>query len=548
MIYTPKKYGLCSDASLHNIIEEKKNEGYYVIIIGCKNHLEFIESASYAGESCSTIENSDDIKRLNIKNDKILVVAQTTISGTLFDIISLKIKEKYNDREVYIINSSCNLQEEIKNSSLELAKKMDYMIVIGDNNNSNSKELFNLCSNVCKSFFINSETDLFILLKKENKLTKNSKIGITSDSFTSIKLMNRYIEIIKFYFEYCSFVKRIDKKMLNYNKKMVKVDDNALVRDAVYKFISLNSGGKYIRAFLINLGYMYRNKDGVYADSLGVSYETFQTSILVHDDIIDCATKRRGKSTIPTLYNDEFKNLSCSTDLKEHTADSLGICLADLGFYSSISYLTKTYSNNKYFSKVLSYYTDIVLNTIKGEIIDVYLPFKSRYVNSDVSLDDILEISKLKTSWYTIVGPFCLGLLLSGVNLKIVKQFEDALIPLGIAFQIKDDILGIYSDNQVLGKNSSDITDFKQTVLYYYAIKTSYKDELLKYYGKNNLNNDDINSVREIFNKSLSLDKSLSLMNSLFKEAKDSLLNIKMRREYRDIIFGFISYLENRKK
>lgn len=65
------------------------------------------------------------------------------------------------------------------------------------------------------------------------------------------------------------------------------------------------------------------------------------------------------------------------------------------------------------------------------------------------------------------------------------------LLPLGIAFQIKDDLLGIFSDTSSIGKDCSDISEYKQTLLYYYAINNSkYGDELLKYYGKKDLSSD----------------------------------------------------------
>ena len=79
-------------------------------------------------------------------------------------------------------------------------------------------------------------------------------------------------------------------------------------------------------------------------------------------------------------------------------------------------------------------------------------------------------------------------------------------------------------------------------------MKSEYKDELLKYYGKNDLNTIDIQNVREIFKESGSYDKSVILMNNLFLDAKEALLKIKMNKEYRNVLLGFVSYLEERKK
>ena len=91
-----------------------------------------------------------------------------------------------------------------------------------------------------------------------------------------------------------------------------------------------------------------------------------------------------------------------------------------------------------------------------------------------------------------------MGLILGGIDddkLEDIKKFGEKV---GIAFQIQDDILGIYSDmGKVIG---SDIKEFKQTILYSYVMKDEkYKNELLKYYGKENITSDEINETRRIF-------------------------------------------------
>ena len=193
---------------------------------------------------------------------------------------------------------------------------------------------------------------------------------------------------------------------------------------------------------------------------------------------------------------------------------------------------------------------NIVINTIKGEIIDVYLPFKEQFLDiKGVKLEDILEIFKLKTSWYTIVGPFCLGLTLAGVKKDDISKYEKMLLPLGIAFQIKDDLLGIFSDTSSIGKDCSDISEYKQTLLYYYAINNSkYGDELLKYYGKKHLNSDDISKVRYIFEKSGAKKYAINMMHEYFVKSKSELNKLELSKNLKSIILGFITYLEYRDK
>lgn len=60
--------------------------------------------------------------------------------------------------------------------------------------------------------------------------------------------------------------------------------------------------------------------------------------------------------------------------------------------------------------------------------------------------DSVYDIYRLKTAWYSIIGPVCMGMLLGNASDEDISMMEDFAYNLGIAFQIKDDILGIFSD------------------------------------------------------------------------------------------------------
>jgi geranylgeranyl diphosphate synthase type I len=128
---------------------------------------------------------------------------------------------------------------------------------------------------------------------------------------------------------------------------------------------------------------------------------------------------------------------------------------------------------------------------------------------------------------------------------------KEVLLPLGIAFQIKDDILGIFSSSKTIGKpNYSDIEEFKQTILYSYIKikKPEYLDKLLKVYGKQNINEKEYNQVKDILIESGSLDYANDKMTLLFKESKEKLLKANINDNVKNILLGFIKYLELRKK
>ena len=162
-----------------------------------------------------------------------------------------------------------------------------------------------------------------------------------------------------------------------------------------------------------------------------------------------------------------------------------------------------------------------------------------------------MEIYKLKTSYYSVVGPFVLGMILSNSRDADIKEMESILEGVGIAFQIKDDILGIYSSNQILGKPVfSDIEEFKQTILYSYIKinKKEYLNELLKYYGKKDLTENDDTKVQKIIEESGSLQYATDKMNNLFNLAKRQINLLQINKEIKNILLGLIVYLELREK
>ncbi len=343
---------------------------------------------------------------------------------------------------------------------------------------------------------------------------------------------------------------RIKDKIDIFNKK---INENKILKDNIKLFSDLNSNGKLIRGTLINLGYrLIKNEDNHYSDNLSLAYEVFETSILIHDDIIDKDNLRRGKDTIHFYNYKKYEDIEENKIELNHVSNSIGICMGDYGLYLSNKIISDSYSDDKNLGKILSYYNDIVLKTIEGETLDTILAFecKKNISNIEELEKNILTIYKLKTSYYTIIGPLCIGMILAGASSSKISEITKFGEKIGIAYQIQDDILGIYSDN--MGKiTGSDIKEFKQTILYSYvkSKEDNYNLELLKYYGKDNLDENIINDVRRIFDKSGAKDYSINMMNSLYDEGLNILENISwLSKENKNILMGFVEYLKERNR
>ena len=187
---------------------------------------------------------------------------------------------------------------------------------------------------------------------------------------------------------------------------------------------------------------------------------------------------------------------------------SQAICLGDVGFFLAMDLLTKLNIEKEKMMQMLSYFAKIVQQTITGQMLDMH--FSQNLLS--VSERDVIQIAKFKTGYYTIVAPFVMGALLAGAKKKLLYNLSLFGEQLGIAFQIKDDILGIVGDEQLLGKSvKSDIEEGKNTLLFIYAQKvtsTQQKQFLINHYGKGKISNDVFIKMKKIFVESGALLKA----------------------------------------
>ena len=214
--------------------------------------------------------------------------------------------------------------------------------------------------------------------------------------------------------------------------------------------------------------------------------------------------------------------------------------------------LLRAYKEDPRLPVLADYFITAMLNTIKGEIIDVALPFEEKHGLSreDSLYDSIIDISRLKTSWYTVTGPLCAGAIMAGCDGASLKTLEEFGENLGVAFQIKDDIMGIFSEEAPLGKNvGSDAAEFKQTLFYeYMRTREALYPKLLGYYGRK-LTAQELAELQALLKDCGALDYVESEMNRYFQNAREILDRMDfLPEETKDLLYGLLIYLRYRKK
>ncbi len=330
--------------------------------------------------------------------------------------------------------------------------------------------------------------------------------------------------------------KRLNKILESHSQELGQI--NLQLRKLFKEFIKVSQGGKRIRGALVLLGYQIGGgKDFTKVLDAGVSYEVFQTAILSQDDVIDESLLRRGK---PSLY---------AALGGEHRGISETICLSDLGFFIAYKLVSDLGINPEYKIRAINVFSNTQINTVNGQILDIETP----YFKDDFAEKDILKIALLKTARYTISGPLTLGATLAGVDsetLEDLKKFGDNI---GIAFQIQDDILGIFGEEKITGKsNSSDIRENKATLLISFAQKKADEQQrkvLKKYYGNSETDEKGIEEVRKVLRETGALDYAASRSEKYFEEAKRILISKKSLKEAdQGLLYSLVDYIKGRQK
>jgi geranylgeranyl diphosphate synthase type I len=158
-----------------------------------------------------------------------------------------------------------------------------------------------------------------------------------------------------------------------------------------------------------------------------------------------------------------------------------------------------------------------------------------------------------KTARYTFEGPLHLGCLLAQGSDAILKGFTAYALPLGKAFQLRDDILGVYGDEKELGKPvGSDIIEGKQTLLLIKALEQAndkQKHILSSYFGKPDLSPAELEQVRAVIRETGSLRYSQTLAETFVKESLAALEVVDFKNEEaKQFLKGIAQYIIERKK
>ncbi|KQR54355.1 geranylgeranyl pyrophosphate synthase [Leifsonia sp. Leaf336] len=231
-------------------------------------------------------------------------------------------------------------------------------------------------------------------------------------------------------------------------------------------------GGKRLRPRLVLTSYHGMNGAGSRSDAVqtALAFELLHTAFLLHDDVIDGDTVRRGRPNVAGEFSADALFRGTDAPRARLWGQSAAILAGDLLLHAATQRAARLTASEPVRSLILDLLDRAVFVTAAGELADVGLATGL----SDSGIDDVLAMTEAKTAVYTVAAPLAAGAALAGADQDVLDLLADYGRLVGTAFQLGDDLLGVFGEETVTGKSaSSDLREGKQTSLIAFARGTT---------------------------------------------------------------------------
>ncbi len=332
--------------------------------------------------------------------------------------------------------------------------------------------------------------------------------------------------------------KQIDKSLALFMDRIKRDYKLHLVNPFLYKSIrefALRKG-KRIRPLLLVLSYKgyssRKKKDSASLYQASTCIELLHNFMLIHDDIIDRSNLRRGKPTLHRLLGRIVK-----TEDREKLGYDLGIIAGDIVYALAIDAFLAIKEAPQRKERALKYFIQTAAFTAMGEFIDTLHGVEriNRVKEKDVFLN-----YTLKTARYTFDCPLVVGAILAGAPESDIKKLCQLGVLVGQAFQVQDDIIGIFDSQKNIGKSIlSDLVESKKTLLVCHAYQTlrgPAKKKFMAHFNKPKKTYQDLVAIRKIFLEVGSLQYSLEEIEKRVNRTLALLETLKMRQPFKGVI------------
>ncbi|MGN6474439.1 MAG: polyprenyl synthetase family protein [Mycobacteriales bacterium] len=308
-------------------------------------------------------------------------------------------------------------------------------------------------------------------------------------------------------------------------------DDLVAVADAASEFVL--DGGKRLRPAFCYWG--ARAAGAPDSDTLvraAASLDLLQACALIHDDVIDHSDTRRGRPAVHRRFEILHAGSSWTGDANDFGA-AAAILLGDLLLAWSESMLATSGVDDETLRRARPVSDAMRLEVMAGQYLDVL-----EQARGATTVERALRVARFKAAKYTVERPLHLGAALAGAGEEVTTAYSGYGIPLGEAFQLRDDLLGVFGDPAVTGKPAGDdLREGKQTALVALAIERGSSGDakmLRDLLGRADLTDTDIARARAVITECGAAAEVESMIASRLDEALAALSAVSLEPAARE--------------
>lgn len=296
------------------------------------------------------------------------------------------------------------------------------------------------------------------------------------------------------------------------------------VAEAINAF--LLDGGKRLRPLFAYCGYLASGgEDDENIIAAVSSLELLQACALIHDDLMDASDTRRGRPSIHRWFEGLHQNEELLGSATRY-GSSAAILLGDLALVWSDQMLHKSGISSSALHRTLGVHDEMRIELMAGQFLDIH-----EQALATQSVARSLKIARYKSGKYTVERPLHFGASLAIENdasrEKYIGIFSEFGLPLGEAFQLRDDLLGVFGDPAITGKPAGDdLREGKRTVLMAMTSDRANESQdriIANHFGSKTLTLEGIEELREIIIETGARAHVEELIEKLYSTAIDAL-------------------------
>ena len=253
------------------------------------------------------------------------------------------------------------------------------------------------------------------------------------------------------------------------------------------------TGGKRRPAIFLAAYRACGGADEQAASSVAAAIELLHASFVIHDDVIDEDDVRRGRLNVNGSHTRLASAAGASVASAEGYGRAAGVLAGDLALAAALKTVATCPCPPSTMLALLDLFDEALHVSAAGELGDVYLSLGV----APATVQQSLEMERRKTAAYSFTLPLQAGAVLAGASSAVVDCCGEVGSALGAAYQLVDDLLGVFGDPAVTGKsNLSDLRAGKQTPLLAHARTTSVWADIAPYVGRGELDDAGARHVR----------------------------------------------------